>query len=60
MLLSMKSDDINMYPLIDKLQDVLDSLDENDLAITAIKIQEAINGLKQLALDSSEVKKPDV
>ncbi len=60
MLLSMKSDDINMYPLIDKLQDVLDSLDENDLAIPAIKIQEAINGLKQLALDSSEVKKPDV
>lgn len=56
----MKSDDINMYPLIDKLQDVLDSLDENDLAIPAIKIQEAINGLKQLALDSSEVKKPDV
>ena len=56
----MKSDDINMYPLIDKLQDVLDSLDKNDLAIPAIKVQEAINGLKQLALDSSEAEKPGV
>ena len=60
MLFGMKSDDINMYPLIDKLQDVLDSLDKNDLAIPAIKVQEAINGLKQLALDSSEAEKPGV
>tara|TARA_R110000824_G_scaffold400258_1_gene607389 strand:- start:578 stop:760 length:183 start_codon:yes stop_codon:yes gene_type:complete len=60
MSLSMKSRDIDVHALIEKLQDVLDFLDENDLAIPAIKIEEAINALKQLALDHSGTKKRDV
>jgi hypothetical protein len=50
----MTSGNINVLALIEKLQDVLDFLDENDLAIPAIKVEEAINALKQVALDKSE------
>tara|TARA_R110000824_G_scaffold211072_3_gene397030 strand:- start:13691 stop:13861 length:171 start_codon:yes stop_codon:yes gene_type:complete len=53
----MTDGNINVRNLIKKLQDVLTFLDENDLAIPAIKVEEAINALRQVELDSSEPSK---
>ncbi len=53
----MNSGDLGARELIEKLQVVLNFLDENDLAIPAIKIEEAINALKQVESDKSEVMK---
>lgn len=48
-----------MHRLIEKLHDVLNFLDENDLAIPAIKVEEAINALKMLEIDNPDSSKPD-
>jgi hypothetical protein len=50
---------IDVHRLIEKLYDVLNFLDENDLAIAAIKVEEAINALKMVELDNPESPKPD-
>lgn len=42
-----------MQKLIDKLEEVLSFLDENELAIPAIKVEEAIHLLKNPPSDSS-------
>lgn len=55
----MKDGNIDVPVLVEKLEDVLDFLDECDLAIPAIKIEEAINALKQVALDKSETREQD-
>lgn len=43
-----------MHRLIEKLESVLNFLDENDQAIPAIKIEEAIHALKQVELDEAK------
>lgn len=53
----MKSGNIDVRALIEKLQDVLNFLDKNDLAVPAIKVEEAINALKQIESDASEATK---
>ncbi len=53
----MKSGNIDVRALIEKLQDVLNFLDQNDLAVPAIKVEEAINALKQIESDASEATK---
>lgn len=45
---------INVRRLIEKLHDVLNFLDENNLAIPAIKVEEAINALKIIESENSE------
>lgn len=49
----MTGGNIDVDPLVEKLRDVLGFLDDNDLAIPAIKIEEAINALKQAETDKS-------
>lgn len=48
-----------MHRLIEKLHDVLNFLDENGLAIPAIKVEEAINALKMLEIDNPDSSNPD-
>ncbi|MEH6700120.1 hypothetical protein [Parasphingorhabdus sp.] len=55
----MNSGKIDVRALIEKLKDVLSFLDENDLAVPAIKVEEAINALKQIELGDSETTKRD-
>ena len=50
---------IDLHRLIEKLHDVLIFLDENNLAIPAIKVEEAINALKMLEMDKPESSRPD-
>ena len=50
---------IDVHRLIEKLHDVLNFLDENNLAIPAIKVEEAINALKMLEMDKPESSRPD-
>ena len=50
---------IDLHRLIEKLHDVLNFLDENNLAIPAIKVEEAINALKMLEMDKPESSRPD-
>tara|TARA_R110002033_G_scaffold46726_1_gene91527 strand:- start:2590 stop:2772 length:183 start_codon:yes stop_codon:yes gene_type:complete len=54
MLLSMKKGNSDVHFVIEKLQAVLGFLDEKDFSVPAIKIDEAINALKQSSSDSSE------
>lgn len=49
----MKSGNIHVRALIEKLGDVLNRLDTNDMAIPAIKVEEAINALKKQEFDNS-------
>lgn len=55
----MNSGKIDVRALIEKLKDVLSFLDENDLAVPAIKVEEAINALKQIESGDSETTKRD-
>ena len=55
----MTSRNIDVHALIEKLQDILKFLDDNELAIPAIKVEEAINALKQIQLDASAATKRD-
>jgi hypothetical protein len=55
----MNSGNIDVRALIEKLNDVLSFLDENDLAVPAIKVEEAINALKQIESGDSETTKRD-
>ena len=55
----MTNGDIDVRALIDKLGDVLDCLDDNDLAVPAIKIEEAIIALKQQESDKPAVSFPE-
>ncbi|MEH6660842.1 MAG: hypothetical protein V7679_04250 [Parasphingorhabdus sp.] len=48
-----------MHRLIEKLHDVLIFLDENNLAIPAIKVEEAINALEMLDIEKPETSRPD-
>lgn len=48
-----------MHRVIEKLQDVLNFLDENNLAIPAIKVEEAIYALEMLEMENSETLKQD-
>ena len=57
MLPGMKSRNIDVRTLIKKLEDVLSFLDENDFAIPAIKVEEAINALQQLRSGEAEIRK---
>lgn len=50
---------IDVHRLIEKLRDVLNFLDENNLAIPAIKVEEAINALKMLEMENPESSRPD-
>lgn len=50
----MTNGNVKLRSLINKLKEVLKSLDENDLAVPAIKVEEAINALKLEELDESE------
>ena len=50
---------IDVHALIEKLQDILKFLDDNELAIPAIKVEEAINALKQIQSDASAATKRD-
>jgi len=43
-----------VHKLIEKLHDVLDFLDENNLAIPAIKVEEAITALKLVEEENRE------
>jgi len=45
---------IDVHKLIEKLHDVLDFLDENNLAIPAIKVEEAITALKLVEEENRE------
>jgi len=45
---------IDVHRLIEKLHDVLNFLDENNLAIPAIKVEEAINALKMIETDDPD------
>jgi hypothetical protein len=42
-----------VHVLIEKLEGALDYLDENDLAVPAIKVEEAINALRYIPADDS-------
>ncbi|MGB5483130.1 hypothetical protein [Parasphingorhabdus sp.] len=55
----MTSGNIDVHALIEKLQDILKFLDENEFAIPAIKVEEAINALQQIQTDQSAGKKTD-
>lgn len=55
----MTSRNIDVRVLIEKLDDVLHCLDDNDLALPAIKIEEAINALKQQEIGKSTTKEPE-
>lgn len=59
MALDMKTENIDVDVLITRLEDVLHFLDESDLAMPAIKIEEALNALKQVDLDRSKTPKHD-
>ncbi|WP_164089184.1 MULTISPECIES: hypothetical protein [Sphingomonadaceae] len=48
-----------MHRLIEKLHDVLNFLDENNLAIPAIKVEEAINALEMIESENPNSPKPD-
>ncbi|MFK7843129.1 MAG: hypothetical protein AB8B54_12760 [Sphingorhabdus sp.] len=50
----MMNEDVNVHGLIENLKDVLQYFDANDLSIPAIKIEEAINALKQAELEKTE------
>jgi hypothetical protein len=50
---------IDVHSVIEKLRDVLNFLDENNLAIPAIKVEEAINALEMVEMESSETSKQD-
>jgi len=50
---------IDVHRVIEKLQDVLNFLDENNLAIPAIKVEEAIYALEMLEMENSETLKQD-
>ena len=50
---------IDVHALNEKLQDILKFLDDNEFAIPAIKVEEAINALKQIQLDASAATKRD-
>ncbi|VWX58492.1 conserved hypothetical protein [Sphingorhabdus sp. 109] len=43
-----------MLSLVEKLQEVLNFLDENDLSIAAIKVEEAIDALEDIALENQK------
>ena len=49
----MTGGDIGVHVLIEKLEGVLNYLDENDLAVPAIKVEEAINALRYIPADDS-------
>ncbi len=49
-----------MRRLIEKLEEVLDFLDENELAIPAIKVEEAIHLLKDTSGSSAPLDQPDI
>ena len=53
----MTSSNIDVRALIERLDGVLNSLDDNDMAIPAIKIEEAINALKKQAPDNAATAK---
>jgi|TARA_R110000765_G_scaffold85288_4_gene164532 hypothetical protein len=53
MLLSMNKGNSDVHIVIQKLQAALEFLDENNFAVPAIKIDEAINALQQGTSDSS-------
>lgn len=55
----MTSRDIDVHALIEKLQDILKFLDDNEFAIPAIKVEEAINALKQIQANGSAGTKRD-
>ena len=59
MPVGMTSRNIDVHALIEKLQDILKFLDDNELAIPAIKVEEAINALKQIQSDASAATKRD-
>lgn len=59
MSFDMTGGNIDVDALIERLQNILNFLDEQDLAIAAIKIEEAINSLKRLEPDASEVSQHD-
>ncbi|AMO72155.1 hypothetical protein AZE99_10105 [Sphingorhabdus sp. M41] len=50
---------IDVRRLIEKLHDVLNFLDEKNLAIPAIKVEEAINALKIVEMENSEPSTPE-
>ncbi len=50
---------IDVHKLIEKLKDVLDFLDENNLAIPAIKVEEAINALKAVEIENPDLSQQD-
>ncbi|ATW04301.1 hypothetical protein C8024_12710 [Sphingopyxis sp. BSNA05] len=50
---------IDVHRLIEKLHDVLNFLDENNLAIPAIKVEEAINALEMIESENPNSPKPD-
>jgi hypothetical protein len=50
---------IDVHSVIEKLRDVLNFLDENNLAIPAIKVEEAINALEMVEMENSETSKQD-
>lgn len=49
----MTGGDTVVHVLIEKLEGALDYLDENDLAVPAIKVEEAINALRHIPADDS-------
>ena len=59
MPVGMTSRNIDLHAQIEKLQDILKFLDDNELAIPAIKVEEAINALKQIQSDASAATKRD-
>jgi hypothetical protein len=44
----------DVLSLVEKLQEVLNFLDENDLSIAAIKVEEAIDALEDIALENQK------
>jgi hypothetical protein len=51
---------IDVNSVIEKLRDVLNFLDENNLSIPAIKVEEAINALEMVEMENSETSKQDL
>lgn len=48
MSVTMKNSEDDMLNLIERLEEILSILDENGHAIPAIKVEEAINALRQV------------